>query len=194
MTGSLIRQAGPVLARLILAIIFALSAASKLSAPGIFQADVQSYHLLPASLVGPFARALPWVEVLLAVYLLLGLFLRPVAVVTAGLLLVFTAALTIELLTGHTAHSCGCLQVTGLLASLPALNWLFGGTTITVFDVVRDLALASLAVAVYRGHGSALSLDAVLFSERSTDAAVSRVASPRYGGEPSTEGGGEERL
>ncbi len=163
-------RTAPVVARIALGIIFGLSAVTKLSAPGIFQADVSAYHLLPAGLVGPFALALPWIEAMLALYLLVGLLLRPAAVVTGGLLLFFTAALTLNLLAGNTAHGCGCLQVSGLLATIPILTWLFGGQTIGVFDVVRDLVLTGLAGVVYLGDCSALSLDAILFGEGATEA------------------------
>lgn len=161
-------QTATVGARVILGVIFALSGVTKLSAPGLFQADVAAYHLLPVSLVDPFALALPWIEVLLAVYLLVGLFLRPAAIAAAGLLLMFTVALAINVLSGNTAHGCGCLQGTGLVASLPIVTWLFGGLTISIFDVARDLVLCGLAAVIYWGDNSALSLDAVLFGDRAT--------------------------
>ena len=152
-------RAGAIAARFLLGVIFALSAISKLSAPGIFQADVAAYHMLPDFLVGPFALALPWFEAALA---------------AGGLLLVFTVALASNVITGNTAHGCECLQNAGLLASLPLLSWLFGGLTISLFDVARDLVLTGLAALLYLGDASALSVDALLFCER-----------PASGGTPS---------
>ena len=169
MPWSTLKRAVPIVARVVLGLIFGLSALSKLSAPGIFQADVAAYHLLPAVLVGPFALALPWVEAALALYLVVGLFVRPAAVAAAGLLLVFTVAMMMNLLTGNTAHGCGCLQASGLSASIPMLTWLFGGLTISAFDVARDLVLAGLAAIVYLGDCSAFCLDAVLFGADAPD-------------------------
>lgn len=157
------RRVVPVGARLILGAIFGLSAISKISAPGLFRADVAAYQILPGSIVDPFALALPWIEALLAVYLFVGLLLRPAAIVAAGLLVTFGIALTSNVISGNTVHSCGCLPVTGFWGSIPMLVWLFGGTTIGLVDVARDLALTALALIIYRGDRSLLSLDAWLF-------------------------------
>ncbi len=154
-----------VVARLVLALVFGLSALSKITAPGAFHDSVVGYHLLPAWLVGPFALAIPWLEVLVALYLLIGLFQRPTAIVTALMLVMFTGALSISLIQGGaaTARGCGCFSTTGPLANLPLVAFLAGGSTITAFDVVRDLAFIALAGVVYFGDRAALSLDGLLF-------------------------------
>lgn len=152
--------------RLVLGLVFALAAASKITASGPFRTEVAAYHLLPSALVAPFALALPWIEALLALYLLIGLFLRPAAIVTAILLLVFIGALTISLIHGNTAHGCGCLPTSGPLGSLPFVTWLAGGATITPFDVVRDVVFVGLSAVIYWGDRYALSLDALLFGAR----------------------------
>jgi uncharacterized membrane protein YphA (DoxX/SURF4 family) len=170
-SNSALGQIGTLGARFILGLIFALSAATKLSAPGIFQADVAAYHLLPDVLVTPFAVALPWIEGLLALYLILGLFLRPTALVVGALLLTCTGALTLNILSGNVAHGCGCLQTVGLAQALPILTWLFGGLTITWFDVGRDLVLTALAAVMYVTDAKALSLDGILFADTGRDPA-----------------------
>ncbi len=157
------------LARLVLGLVFALSALSKITAPGLFRTSVEAYHLLPLDLVGPFAAALPWIEALLALYLLVGLFLRPTAVVTALLLALFTGALAISLAQGNTAHGCGCLPDSGPLGSLPLVTWLSGGATITPFDVVRDLIFIALCAAIFWGDRQALSVEGLLFRPRPLD-------------------------
>ncbi len=156
-------------ARLLLGIVFALSALTKITAPGIFRSGVASYGLLPPALVGPFAAALPWIEALVALYLFAGLFLRVTAVVTALLLVMFTGALAISLVHGNTGHSCGCLPTSGPLGSLPLVTWLAGGATITPFDVVRDLIFILLAAVIFRGDRATLSLDGLLFKPAPID-------------------------
>jgi uncharacterized membrane protein YphA (DoxX/SURF4 family) len=160
---SRVRTAATLVARLVLGAVFALAALAKITAPGLFRQDVAAYHLLPPAVVGPFALALPWFEALLALYLLVGLFLRPTAVATAALLLVFTGALAISLARGATAHGCGCLPTSGPLGSLPLVAWLAGGATISAFDVVRDLVFVALTAAIYWGDRDTLSLDGLLF-------------------------------
>jgi len=149
-------------ARLLLGLVFALSAVTKITAPGAFRDGVAAYHLLPRDLITPFAMALPWIEALIALYLLIGLFLRPTAIVTAALLVMFTAAIAISLARGNTGHGCGCFGDSGI-GSLPPVQWLAGGATITPFDVVRDLVFILLAAAVYWGDRYALSLEGLLF-------------------------------
>jgi uncharacterized membrane protein YphA (DoxX/SURF4 family) len=160
---SRVRSAATLVARLVLGAVFALAALAKITAPGLFREDVAAYHLLPPALVGPFALALPWIEALLALYLLVGLFLRPTAVATAALLLVFIGALAISLARGTTAHGCGCLPTSGPLGSLPLVAWWAGGATISPFDVVRDLIFVALTAAIYWGDRDTLSLDGLLF-------------------------------
>ena len=149
-------------ARLLLGLVFALSAITKITGPGAFHDSVAAYHLLPHALITPFATALPWIEALVAIYLLAGLFLRPTAIVTAALLIMFTGAIAISLARGNTGHGCGCFGDSGI-GSLAPVQWLAGGATITPFDVVRDLIFIALAAIVYWGDRYTLSVEGLLF-------------------------------
>ncbi len=148
--------------RLLLGLVFALSAITKITAPGAFRDSVAAYQLLPRDLITPFATALPWLEALIALYLTVGLFLRPTAIVTVALLVLFTGAIAISLARGNTGHSCGCFGDSGI-GSLAPVQWLAGGATITPFDVVRDLAFILLAAAIYWGDRYTLSVEGLLF-------------------------------
>ena len=148
--------------RLLLGLVFALSALSKITTPVAFRDSVAAYQLLPRDLITPFATALPWLEALVALYLLAGLFLRPTAIVTAALLVMFTGAIGISLARGNTGHSCGCFGDSGI-GSLAPVQWLAGGATITPFDVVRDLAFILLAASIYWGDRYTLSVEGLLF-------------------------------
>ena len=150
------------IARLLLGLVFALSAITKITAPGAFHDSVAAYHLLPHGVITPFATALPWIEALVAIYLLVGLFLRPTAIVTAALLIMFTGAIAISLARGNTGHGCGCFGDSGI-GSLAPVQWLAGGATITPFDVVRDLVFIALAAVVYWGDRYTLSVEGLLF-------------------------------
>src|SRR5579859_2433713 len=150
---------GTLLARFILGLVFAISAAGKITAPGLFRTTVENYHMLPQAVLSPFAYGLPYVEALLAVYLLLGLFLRFAGMATAAFLLVFTVALGVQIVRGNVNLNCGCLPSGGPLASLPLVQWLAGGATIGWFDVCRDMVFLALAVLVALGDHTTLSLD-----------------------------------
>jgi hypothetical protein len=71
--------------------------------PGV----IANYRLLPASLVGPAAMALPLVEVATGAALLIGL--HPLAVVVAmALLLLFAGAMAVNIRRGRGHIDCGC--------------------------------------------------------------------------------------
>ena len=71
--------------------------------PGV----IANYRLLPVALVGPAAIALPLVEVATVVALLIGLHPLPV-LVAVGLLLLFAAAMAINIVRGRGHIDCGC--------------------------------------------------------------------------------------
>ncbi|GAC1437112.1 MAG: hypothetical protein NVSMB65_11320 [Chloroflexota bacterium] len=159
MTPRAVLTAGTLLGRFVLALVFAISAVGKISAPGLFRTMVEEYHVLPHVLVTPFAYGLPWIEALLALYLILGLFLRFAGTATALLLIMFIGALAIQIARGTVAHGCGCLPAGGPLASLPMVEWLAGGATIGAFDIIRDIVFLGFAVLVAVGDHTTLSLD-----------------------------------
>jgi uncharacterized membrane protein YphA (DoxX/SURF4 family) len=142
------------------AVTMLIAAIDKVRAPGAFAEAIRAFHILPADLALPIAQVLPWVELLLAVYLLAGFLSRFVAAGAAVLLGSFSFALAVSLATGNTAHPCGCF---GSDASVnPILALLAGGNTITWRDLVRDLILIGLSLAlVVRGAGP-LSVDGLL--------------------------------
>ena len=101
----------PVLAltlRLVLAGLFATAAAAKLRRREAFEGIVANYRLLPPALVAPFARLLPWAELVTAGLLLLPATARLGALAAGLLLAVFAAAMAINILRGRTAIDCGC--------------------------------------------------------------------------------------
>jgi uncharacterized membrane protein YphA (DoxX/SURF4 family) len=101
--------------RLTAASIWLAAGISKLADLPQFQAQVQAYKLLPGALDAPFAYALPLVEVCLGIYLAIGLFVRPAAIVACALIVVFIAAMTQAAARGLTLD-CGCF---GSLAREP---------------------------------------------------------------------------
>lgn len=62
--------------RLLIGIIFVLSAVTKLPMHSQFIAIVESYHILPQALATAYALALPWLELLVGSYFILGIQIR----------------------------------------------------------------------------------------------------------------------
>ena len=78
--------------RLLVGGVLVFSAVTKLPLHSQFVGVVEGYNLLPGPLAEAYALALPWVELLVGVYLVLGILLRPSAAVTILMGISFTVA------------------------------------------------------------------------------------------------------
>ena len=90
--------------------IFVVAALPKVVDPPSFAHMIYNYRLVPGSAVNAFALVMPWVEILVGLALILGAWPREASVLAGFLLLVFIAAIGINLLRGH-AVDCGCFDV-----------------------------------------------------------------------------------
>jgi uncharacterized membrane protein YphA (DoxX/SURF4 family) len=122
--------------RLVAAGIWLAAGIAKIAGLEQFRAQVHAYALLPHTLEAPFAYALPFVEVLLGLYLAVGLLIRPAAVLGCALMLVFVAAMGQAWARGLSLD-CGCF---GTLVQHKVGLW----------TILRDAALGlpSLALAI----------------------------------------------
>lgn len=100
-----------------LAFVFAVSVLHKIRAFDRFKASMGAYRLLPESWLPLAAPAVIGLELtaIAAIFLPVG----PGASVAGALLLVYTTALTINLLRGNTSIDCGCGD-----APTPISGWL----------------------------------------------------------------------
>ncbi|MBT4510718.1 MAG: DoxX family membrane protein [Chloroflexi bacterium] len=78
--------------RLLLGVTFIVSAVSKLPDHTKFVEIVKDQDLLPDVLVTVFGNALPWIELVVGVYLLFGILRRPSALVTLLMAISFMIA------------------------------------------------------------------------------------------------------
>jgi uncharacterized membrane protein YphA (DoxX/SURF4 family) len=140
-----------VVSRLILGGVFAYAGVTKAFNPGALAAAIRTYELgLPEWFVSVAAHALPYVEILLGIYLIAGLFTRISAWATNALMLVFILALAQGALRGLEIE-CGC----------------FGASTGTAqgslwLDALRDVGLLLLGLQIALAPVSRLSVDALL--------------------------------
>jgi uncharacterized membrane protein YphA (DoxX/SURF4 family) len=93
--------------RLLAAAIWLVSGVSKLVDLSQFETQVHAYQLLPTALDAPFAYTLPFLEVGIGLYLLVGLLVRPVAVFACCLMAVFIVAMAQAWARGLSLD-CGC--------------------------------------------------------------------------------------
>jgi uncharacterized membrane protein YphA (DoxX/SURF4 family) len=118
--------------------------------PAATATSIAGYRMLPASLVAPLGVALPYVEILLGAYLVIGLFTRVAAWLAAAQFAIFSIAVGSLVVRGIPAD-CGCFG-----SSIP--------TPPTWGHVALDVALAALAVVVAVTAPGAFSLDERFFA------------------------------
>jgi protein-disulfide isomerase/uncharacterized membrane protein YphA (DoxX/SURF4 family) len=135
--------------RVVLAGLWMWAGAAKAGDPAASLRAVRAYRLLPEWLVHVVGYGLPFVEITLAVLLLVGLATRLSAVVSAVLLVVFIAGVASAAARGLRIE-CGCFGGGGTLRS---------GNTKYTLEILRDVGLLLLSVALALWPASRYSVD-----------------------------------
>jgi hypothetical protein len=89
-------------------LLFFTAARHKLNGGRRFEAQLAAYRLLPESLLRPVAKTLPWLELAVAVALLVRLTRTPAALVATTLLLGYALAMAVNIKRGRAEIDCGC--------------------------------------------------------------------------------------
>lgn len=137
--------------RLGLAAVWIVAGATKIADPAQSAAAVRAYELLPDMLAQVVGWALPYLEILLGLVLISGLFTRWAAALSGLLQLAFVIGL-IQAWARGLSIDCGCFTAGGQVAE---------GQTTYGLDLARDLVFLAAAVWLYLRPVSRLSLDAV---------------------------------
>lgn len=97
------------LSRLVVGGIFVLAGIAKLMEPiEDFITIGRQWDILPDPLLTWYVIALPWVELVFGILLILGVFTRISAAVLSLTLVSFIIAIVINMVRGRTLNECGC--------------------------------------------------------------------------------------
>jgi uncharacterized membrane protein YphA (DoxX/SURF4 family) len=119
--------------RLVVGGVFIYASLDKVLHPEAFARIVFNYHLVPAPLINLAAITLPWVELGVGLFLVLGIWTRASGLILTTLVVVFLIALSINWFRGVSLE-CGCFTVSS-------------GAKGAIGDlIVRDLLLLLAAV------------------------------------------------
>ena len=140
-------------ARLLLGAVLVYAGAVKVGHPLTSERAVQAYEILPMELAGWIGLALPFVEIVLGILLLLGLFTRPVAIVSTVLMVAFILGIAQAWARGLTID-CGCFGGGGQIGA---------AETRYPQEIARDAAFALAGAWLVWRPRSLASLDRVLF-------------------------------
>jgi uncharacterized membrane protein YphA (DoxX/SURF4 family) len=113
--------------RLVLGAIFIIASADKIANPGGFAQAVHNYQILPDALINLTAIILPWLELFLGIFLIVGFWLPGTVTLANGLLVVFFGSLVFNVARGLDVH-CGCFSTST------------DGNPTTAWYLIRDAA------------------------------------------------------
>jgi uncharacterized membrane protein YphA (DoxX/SURF4 family) len=136
--------------RLAAAAVWIVAGAAKVVDLEHFHAQVEQYRLLPHALEAPFAYAVPFVELLVGLYLAVGLLTRAAAAACCVLMVLFLVAQAQAWARGLSLD-CGCF---GTLVH----------ERVGLVTILRDVALGLPSLVMLLRPARALSLDARLFA------------------------------
>jgi len=142
-----------VLARLILGVVLIWAGAAKVTSPALSARAVRAYQILPYDLAGYVGYALPVVEVLVGLLLVIGLFTRASAVVGGLLMVAFIIGISSAWARGLSID-CGCFGGGGTIAA---------AQTQYPLEILRDIGVAACAAWLVVRPRTAYSLDHRLF-------------------------------
>ena len=141
------------LLRLFLGGVLLYAGIAKVGRPLTAERAVQAYEIFPMELAGWIGIALPFVEIVLGVLLVLGLFTRPAAIVSTLLMLAFIVGISQAWARGLTID-CGCFGGGGQVGA---------DETAYPQEIARDTAFALAGAWLWWRPRSLASLDHYLF-------------------------------
>jgi putative oxidoreductase len=106
-----------VASRVILGVIFISFALSKIMRPAVFALNVVDYGMMPAWGVNLWALALSWAELVVGLFLILGIRTRAAATLIAAMNIIFIVGL-VNAIFHHLPINCGCVGEVG-----EPVNW-----------------------------------------------------------------------
>ncbi len=130
--------------QLALGAIFIVASLPKIADPPSFAHMIYNYRILPAGLINFSSLAMPWVELLCGIALVLGVWKRAALGIITLMLVVFIVAISFNLARGN-AIDCGCFNVS--LANRTVEQRL-GDMRV---DIFRDLGMLLMVLQVWWG-------------------------------------------
>ena len=138
--------------RIILGGVLVVAGGLKVTDPYGSATSVRAYQVLPVDLANLLGFVLPFFEVGIGIFLIVGIWVRYVAILGSALMIVFIIAISQAWLRGISLD-CGCFGKGGLIDSqeLPVWNY--------TLEIARDIVLALLGGYLYRFPQGKLGLD-----------------------------------
>lgn len=95
------------IARILIGGILIYASINKIVDPGGFARAIDNYHLIPFGLENSMAIVLPWVELIVGICLIFGIFIDGAAFLVIVMMVIFIVAITLAIFSGYNIE-CGC--------------------------------------------------------------------------------------
>jgi uncharacterized membrane protein YphA (DoxX/SURF4 family) len=124
-------------ARWILGVVFIYASYDKLLHPQAFADIIYHYQILPDRLINGAAVFLPWLELLIGIFLVIGFWMPGTVIWCNLLLIVYIGALSFNLARGLDID-CGCFSIAG-------------GRSINIETILWDVFFLALSIYLFIG-------------------------------------------
>ena len=139
----------PLIFRIILGVIFIYASYHKILDPVAFSDNIHNFHITPTFVENLVALIIPWMELIVGVFLIIGVFLEGSVSITISMLVFFIIILSQAVFRGIDVH-CGCFKTEADV-----------GVTDLRFELIRriveDFLLLGMAFVVRMGDKFSLS-------------------------------------
>ena len=119
-------------AQIVIGAIMAIAALAKLGDQGAFAAQIHNFRILPLAAENLVAITLPWIELIAALALVLGVRARSGGILTSAMLAVFTVAVISAVARGLN-FQCGCFGTAD-------------GTRVGYVKILENFAMLAIAL------------------------------------------------
>ena len=99
----------PLIFRIILGVVFIYASYPKILDPVAFSDNIHNFHITPTAVENLAALIIPWMELIVGVFLIIGVFLEGATSITIGMLIFFIFILSQAVFRGIDVH-CGCFK------------------------------------------------------------------------------------
>ncbi len=130
----------PFIFRLVLGIVFIYASYDKIIDPKSFSDTIHNFHVTPIAVENLAALIIPWIELIVGVFLIIGVFLEGATSITIGLLIFFIVILSQAVFRGIDVH-CGCFKAE---ADAGVTDLRFG----LIKRIIEDFILLAMAFVV----------------------------------------------
>jgi len=95
------------IARILIGGILLYSSFEKFIDPSGFANAINNYHIIPFGLENSFAIILPWIELIVGICLILGVYIDGAALLVIIIMIIFIIAISYAIISGYNIE-CGC--------------------------------------------------------------------------------------